>query len=63
MFDNIPVWLTFTLGFSAQAFFGLRTALQWLKSEMAHESVSPVVLLDLQRDRSVPDVHLRSLEE
>lgn len=42
MFDNIPVWLTFTLGFSAQTFFGLRTALQWLKSEMAHESVSPV---------------------
>lgn len=42
MFDNIPAWLTFTLGFSAQAFFGLRTALQWLKSEMAHESVSPV---------------------
>ena len=42
MFDNIPVWLTFTLGFSAQTSFGLRTALQWLKSEMAHESVSPV---------------------
>ena len=42
MFDNIPVWLTFTLGFTAQTFFGLRTALQWLKSEMAHESVSPV---------------------
>ena len=42
MFDNIPVWLTFTLGFSAQTFFGLRTALQWLKSEMAHESVSSV---------------------
>lgn len=42
MFDNIPVWLTFTLGFSAQTFFGLRTALQWLKSERAHESVSPV---------------------
>lgn len=42
MFDNVPVWLTFTLGFSAQMFFGLRTALQWLKSEMAHKSVSPV---------------------
>ena len=42
MFENIPTWLTLTLGFSAQAFFGLRTTLQWLKSEMAHKSVSPV---------------------
>ncbi len=42
MFDDIPVWITYTLGFSAQLFFGLRTALQWLKSEMAHRSVSPV---------------------
>ena len=42
MFENVPTWLTLTLGFSAQAFFGLRTALQWLKSEMAHKSVSQV---------------------
>jgi len=42
MFDNIPVWITYSLGFSAQLFFGLRTTLQWLKSEMAHRSVSPV---------------------
>lgn len=42
MFDNIPTWLTLTLGFSAQIFFGLRTALQWMKSEKAHKSVSPV---------------------
>ena len=42
MFDNVPAWLTLTIGFSAQVFFGLRTALQWLKSEMARRSVSPV---------------------
>lgn len=42
MFDNVPTWLTLTLGFSAQIFFGLRTALQWMKSEKAHKSVSPV---------------------
>ena len=42
MFQNIPVWLIMTIGFSAQLFFGLRTMLQWLKSEAAHKSVSPV---------------------
>ena len=42
MFQNIPVWLILTIGFSAQMFFGLRTMLQWLKSEAAHKSVSPV---------------------
>lgn len=42
MFQNIPVWLILTIGFSAQLFFGLRTMLQWLKSEAAHKPVSPV---------------------
>ena len=42
MLQNIPGWMVLTLGFAAQLFFSLRTLLQWIKSEAAHKSVSPV---------------------
>lgn len=40
--QNIHEWLILLLGLTAQLFFTLRTLLQWLKSEAAHKTVSPV---------------------
>ena len=41
MFQHIPDWIIFAIGFLAQIFFSLRTLLQWFKSEKAKEIVSP----------------------
>ncbi len=41
MFQTIPDWIIFCIGFIAQVFFSLRTLLQWFKSEKAKEIVSP----------------------
>lgn len=39
---NAHEWLILLLGLSAQLFFAARTLLQWLKSEAAKKTVSPV---------------------
>lgn len=41
MFQDVPTWLIFTLGFIAQIFFSLRTLFQWWKSEKSHKVESP----------------------
>ena len=41
MFQGIPNWLIFTIGFIAQFFFTARTLLQWFLSEKAKKVSSP----------------------
>ena len=41
MFQSIPSWIIFAIGFLAQIFFSFRTILQWFKSEKAKQIVSP----------------------
>lgn len=41
MFQGVPNWLIYTIGFTAQIFFTARTLLQWLLSEKAKKVSSP----------------------
>ena len=41
MLHSVPSWIVFSLGFTAQIFFSLRTLLQWFKSEKARRIESP----------------------
>lgn len=41
MFDIVPHWLIYTIGFSASIFFTLRMLIQWLSSEKTKKVQSP----------------------